>query len=81
MESVKKTAKYEILKKRSGRFAVKSLETKKWINGDEKAQCLSSEGFIKLPQKKVVEAPATEEVEAPAAEAPAAEAVEAPAAE
>ena len=74
MELVKKTDKYTIYKKKSGRHAVQNKD-KKYVAEKEKEEILLAEGLIKLsPRKKPAE-------EAPAAveEAPAA-AVEAPAA-
>jgi hypothetical protein len=70
MEIVKKTADYEIVKKRSGRFGVRGAD-RKWVNGDEKVKILLAEKLIKAaPPKEAVAAPA----EAPAEEAPAEEA-------
>ncbi len=63
MEVVKKTDKYTIEKKRSGRFSVFNSSGKN-INGDDKVTILVKEGFIKqsvaAPAKE--EAPAVEEV-------------------
>lgn len=77
METVKKTDKYTIFKKRNGRYSVQGTN-KKWINGDEKAKILADEGLIKLSvaaPAPVEEAPAEEAAEAaPAEEAPAEEA-------
>jgi hypothetical protein len=74
MELVKKTDKYTIYKKKSGRHAVQNKD-KKYLAEKEKEEILLAEGLIKLsPRKKPVEeAPAAVE-EAPAAveEAPAA---------
>ena len=75
MELVKKTDKYTIYKKKSGRHAVQNKD-KKYLAEKEKEEILLAEGLIKLsPRKKPAE-------EAPAAaeEAPAAVAEEAPAA-
>jgi hypothetical protein len=77
METVKKTDKYTIFKKRNGRYSVQGTN-KKWINGDEKAKILADEGLIKLsvaaPAPAAEEAPAEEAAEAaPAEEAPAEE--------
>lgn len=58
-ELVKKTDKYQILKKRSGKFAVLTND-KKWINGLEKAQILIEAGLIKTGLPKKEEAPAEE---------------------
>ncbi|MCO4753248.1 MAG: hypothetical protein KC478_02145 [Bacteriovoracaceae bacterium] len=60
MEKVKATENYTIFKKKSGRYGVKG-SNKKWINGDEKAQILSTEGLIKL--SKAAEKPAEEAAE------------------
>jgi len=46
MELIKKTTDYTIIKKRNGRFGVKH-KTGRWINGDEKAKILVSEGLVK----------------------------------
>ena len=64
MESVKKTAEYEILKKRSGRYAVRSAD-RKWISGDEKVKILVDEKLIKTAAPKPAEPEPVEE-EAPA---------------
>ena len=70
MESVKKTDEYEILKKRSGRYAVRGAD-RKWVSGDEKVKILLAEKLIKLdPPKKPEPEPAEEE---PPAEPEAAE--------
>jgi hypothetical protein len=79
MEIVKKTDKYLFVKKRNGRFGVKTLKGQ-WINGEEKQKLLHEAGLIKLTEKKAEEAPAEEAAEAAAeGNAPAEEA--APAAE
>ena len=64
MESVKKTAEYEILKKRSGRYAVRSAD-REWISGDEKVKILVEEKLIKAAAPKPAEPEPVEE-EAPA---------------
>lgn len=56
METVKTTADFKILKKKSGRYGVKSSKGK-WINGAEKIKILSSEGLIKVSVPKKVEEP------------------------
>ena len=64
MEKVKKSNEYQILKKRSGRFAVVGKDGK-FVNGEAKRDILAKEKFIKLSaasKKKEAE---------PAAEAPA----------
>ena len=71
MEIVKKTDKYTIFKKKTGRYSVKD-DSKKYMNGEEKIKILVEEGLIKISPKKVKE-------EAPAEEAPVEE--EAPAEE
>ena len=63
MESVKKTAEYEVLKKRSGRYAVRGADNK-WLSGDEKVQVLIAEKLIKAPDPKPEPAPAEEEAPA-----------------
>ena len=71
MELVKKSEKYSIYKKRSGRFAVKD-RFGNYLKGEEKAKLLASEGLIKL------QAPAaTPAEEAPQNEAAAEEAIHA----
>ena len=79
MELVKKTDKYTIYKKKSGRHAVQNKD-KKYLAEKEKEEILLAEGLIKLsPRKKPAEeAPAA--AAAAAEEAPAAAAEEAPAA-
>lgn len=52
---------YKIVKKRSGRFAVKA--NGKFINADKKVEILLKEGLVKAPAKKKVK-----EEAAPAAE-------------
>ena len=69
METVKKTKEHIILKKRSGRYGVRTSNGK-WINGDDKLAILTAEGLVTAPAKK---APPVEE---PAAEAPAEAAAE-----
>jgi len=60
MEVVKKTKEYTIIKKRSGRYAVKNASNK-WVNGQEKVAILSTEKLIKLTApKKKEEAPAAD---------------------
>lgn len=78
MEIVKKTDKYLFVKKRNGRFGVKTLKGQ-WINGEEKQKLLNEAGLIKLTEKKAEETPAEEEASSDEGEAPAEEA--APAAE
>ena len=61
METVKKTAEYTILKKRSGRYAVRGAD-KKWVTGEDKVKILLAEKLIKAPEPKPVEEePPTEE--------------------
>lgn len=72
METVKETKEYKILKKRSGRFAVKTARGK-WVNGVEKAKILVDAGLVKtgLPKAKEetpAEAPAEGEATEAAAE-------------
>jgi hypothetical protein len=67
MEIVKKSEKFTILKKRSGRYAVRGAD-RRWINGDDKLAVLAEAGLAKAPAKKK-EKPA----EAPPAEAAATE--------
>lgn len=64
MEIVKKTDKYLFVKKRNGRFGVKTLKGQ-WINGEEKQKLLADAGLIKLTEKRAEE-PAPSEEEAPA---------------
>ncbi len=83
METVKTTDEYEILKKSSGRYAVRNAK-RQWVNGDEKVRILLAEKLIKAAPPKAPE-PVAEEapVEAEAQPAPeeAAETPEAPAPE
>ncbi len=46
METIKETKQEQILKKRYGRFAVKTLKGK-WVNGVEKAKILVDAGLVK----------------------------------
>lgn len=66
MESVKTTAEYEIVKKRSGRYGVRTAD-RKWLNGEEKVKILLAEKLIKTAAPKQVE-PEPEEAPAEAAE-------------
>lgn len=62
METVKTTKEYTIVKKRNNRYGVKGAN-KKWINGEEKAKILATEGLIKLSKAapKAAEPAAEEE--------------------
>ena len=51
MEVVKKTNRYVVFKKRSGRYGVRSAGGA-WINGDEKTKILLDEGLIEAPPVK-----------------------------
>ena len=51
MEIVKKTDKYTIFKKKTGRYSVKD-DSKKYMNGEEKIKILVEEGLIKISPKK-----------------------------
>lgn len=63
MEVVKKTQRYTIFKKRSGRYGVRSAGGA-WINGDDKRAILIEEGLIKAPvAKKPEETPAESEAD------------------
>ena len=75
MELVKKTDKYTIYKKKSGRHAVQNKD-KKYLAEKEKEEILLAEGLIKLsPRKKPAEeAPAAAAAEAAPAAAAAEEA-------
>ena len=72
MEQLKKSDNHLIFKKKSGRYAVKDCTTKKWINGDAKADILLAEGLIKHAEPKPAAAPEAtpEETEATAEAAP-----------
>ena len=83
MESVKKTKEYEIVKKRSGRYAVRDAK-RNWVRGDEKVKILLAEKLIKAPVPKKEEpepAPEASAEEAPAGATDEAAAAEAPAEE
>lgn len=70
MEQLKKLDNHLIFKKKSGRYAVKDCTTKKWINGDAKADILLAEGLIKHAAPKPAAAPeATPEATEATAEA------------
>lgn len=61
MEAVKKTKEFTILKKRSGRYAVRGAD-RKWIHGEDKLKILSDAGLAIAPKKKAPPAePAAEE--------------------
>ncbi|OFZ21637.1 MAG: hypothetical protein A2202_04770 [Bdellovibrionales bacterium RIFOXYA1_FULL_36_14] len=51
MEIIKKTDKYVILKKRSGRFGVRSMN-RSWINGPEKEKILAEAGLQSVTKPK-----------------------------
>ena len=74
MEIVKKTDKYTIFKKKTGRYSVKD-DSKKYMNGEEKIKILLEEGLIKISPKKVKEEAPAEDTKAEdtKAEAPAEE--------
>ncbi|MFG1501458.1 hypothetical protein ABMA70_14715 [Halobacteriovorax sp. XZX-3] len=61
MEVVKKVGEYTIVKKRSGRFAVKAANGK-FVNKEEKVKILLDAGLITAPAVKVEE-PAVEETQ------------------
>jgi len=54
METVKKTAEYTIVKKRSGRYGVLGASGK-WLNGDDKVKVLLAEKLIKAAAPKPAE--------------------------
>jgi hypothetical protein len=66
MEQVKKTDKYLIYRKQSGRYAVKDSSRKTWVNGDDKTAVLRAEGLIQAAQPKApaAEPPGGDEAEA-----------------
>jgi hypothetical protein len=64
MESVKKTEEYEIVKKRSGRYAVRDAK-RNWLKGDEKVKILLAEKLIKAPVPKSKEPEPVPEASAP----------------
>jgi len=79
MNVVKKTKEWSIVKKRSGRFGVKTAEGT-WLKADEKVKVLLAEGLIKVSEPSAPKA-AAEEEQAPVeqeavAEAPAEDAGE-----
>ncbi|MCK5072012.1 MAG: hypothetical protein KAQ98_01200 [Bacteriovoracaceae bacterium] len=51
MEVIKKTDKYMIVKKRSGRYGVRSM-SRSWINGPEKERILLEAGLANSKPKK-----------------------------
>ncbi len=55
MEKVKNTNEYQILKKRSGRFAVVGKDGK-FVNGEAKRDILAAEKLIKVMASKKAEA-------------------------
>ncbi len=71
MSVVKKTADYQIIKRRDNRYAVKSAAGKP-INGDDKVAILQAEGLIQVSAPKPEPAPEPAE-ETPETEAPAGE--------
>jgi len=68
MQAIKKTAEYRIYQKKSGRYAVKNRQTKRWVNGEEKQGILVAEALVTLPRPKAPAAP-----EAPAEDSAGAE--------
>ena len=78
MKVIKKTKRYTIYQKGSGRYAVKDSD-KNWVNADEKIKILLAEALIKavMPAESSAEKAPAEEVpveEAPVEEAPVEEA-------
>ncbi len=68
MEVVKKTGDFTIVKKRSGRYGVKSAKGE-WINADKKIEILLAEGLIKAAKPKPKkEEPREESADEPAEE-------------
>lgn len=65
MKVVKKSDKYVIFRKRSGRYGVRSMN-RSWINGPEKERILSEEGLVDAPKVKVKK----EEEKEPASDGP-----------
>ena len=59
MEIVKQTEEYQIIKKRSGRYGVRTPD-RKWVSGDEKVKILIAEGLIKAPEPKAEPEPEAE---------------------
>ena len=58
MEVVKKKSEFTVVKKRSGRYGVKSKG--KWVNGPDKTKILVAEGLVKQSVKATpVEEPTT----------------------
>ncbi|MBT7609181.1 MAG: hypothetical protein HN576_05460 [Bacteriovoracaceae bacterium] len=78
MEVVKKTENYVIIKKRSGRYGVRSTAGK-WINGAEKTNILVEAGLVKTAPVKDQEEPTAETKEAAAPQATTKASEEAPA--
>ncbi|ESQ14085.1 MAG TPA: hypothetical protein DDY14_14900 [Chromatiaceae bacterium] len=58
MEMIQKTQKNLIYKKRSGRYAVMDRRSKKWVNGDAKADILLAEALITRSEPKPSDASA-----------------------
>lgn len=54
METVKKTKEHTILKKRSGRYGVRTAKGQ-WVNGDDKLAVLAAAGLATAPVKKKAE--------------------------
>ena len=75
MEVVKETKDYQIVKKRSGRYGVRSHRGK-WLNGADKIKILVDEGLIKtaVPQAEPQAEAASESAAAAAADTSAEEA-------
>jgi hypothetical protein len=73
MKVVQKNDEYVIFEKRSGRYAVKDLKTRKYLLAEDKIQKLTDAGLVKKPAPK----PKAEvKEEAPAEETAAEEATE-----
>ncbi len=73
MKVVQKNDEYVIFEKRSGRYAVKDLNTRKYLLAEEKIQKLTAAGLVKKPVPKPKPEVAEE---APVEETPAEEATE-----
>ena len=52
MEIIKKTDKYTIFKKKSGRFGVWHKSNRRWANGEEKIKVLVQEGLVTAAKAK-----------------------------
>jgi len=67
MEVIKKTDRYTIVKKRSGRYGVRG-KNKRWISGNEKMEILQKEGLVNIEKNTKKKGDSEDSVEAHSSE-------------